>query len=121
MESGRQNQRLQLAAAIALAKTKGATLLMAKIDRLSRNAGFIFQLRDASADFVCCDMPDANTFTVGVFALLAQYEREFISQRPKVALAAKQAQGGTAGYPGQPDASRYPERAKPERSEGARQ
>lgn len=55
VESGKQSQRPQLAAAMALAKAKGATLLIAKLDRLSRNAGFIFQLRDAGVDFVCCD------------------------------------------------------------------
>jgi DNA invertase Pin-like site-specific DNA recombinase len=93
VESGKQNQRPQLA------KAKGATLLIAKLDRLSRNAGFIFQLRDAGVDFVCCDMPDANTLTVGVFAVLAQHERELISQRTKAALAAKLAQGAQLGTP----------------------
>jgi DNA invertase Pin-like site-specific DNA recombinase len=99
VESGKQNQRPQLAAAMALAKAKGATLLIAKLDRLSRNAGFIFQLRDAGVDFVCCDMPDANTLTVGIFAVLAQHERELISHRTKAALAAKQAQGAQLGTP----------------------
>ena len=99
IESGKKNQRLQLAAAMALAKGKGATLLIAKLDRLSRNAGFIFQLRDAGVDFVCCDMPDANTLTVGIFAVLAQHERETISKRTKDALAAKLAQGAQLGTP----------------------
>jgi DNA invertase Pin-like site-specific DNA recombinase len=99
VESGKKNQRPQLAAAIALAKTKGATLLIAKLDRLSRNAGFIFQLRDTGVDFLCCDMPDANTLTVGIFAVLAQHERELISQRTKAALAAKKAQGAQLGTP----------------------
>jgi DNA invertase Pin-like site-specific DNA recombinase len=74
-------------------------LLIAKLDRLSRNAGFIFQLRDAGVDFVCCDMPAANTLTVGIFAVLAQHERELISQRTKAAPAAKQAQGTQLGTP----------------------
>jgi DNA invertase Pin-like site-specific DNA recombinase len=99
VESGKQNQRPQLAAAMALAKAKGATLLIAKLDRLSRNAGFIFQLRDAGVDFVCCDMPDANTLTVGLFAVLAQHERETISKRTKDALASKLAQGAQLGTP----------------------
>ncbi|AMR25526.1 resolvase (plasmid) [Hymenobacter psoromatis] len=99
VESGKKNERPQLAAAIALAKTKGATLLIAKLDRLSRNAGFIFQLRDAGVDFVCCDMPDANTLTVGLFAVLAQHERETISKRTKDALAAKKARGARLGTP----------------------
>ena len=99
VESGKKNERPQLVAAIALAKAKGATLLIAKLDRLSRNAGFIFQLRDAGVDFVCCDMPDANTLTVGLFAVLAQHERETISKRTKDALAAKKARGARLGTP----------------------
>lgn len=99
VESGQQNQRPQLAAAMALAKARGATLLIAKLDRLSRNAGFIFTLRDAGVEFVCCDMPDANTLTVGIFAVLAQHERELISQRTKAALTAKKAQGARLGTP----------------------
>ncbi len=99
VESGKQNQRPQLQAAMALAKARGATLLIAKLDRLSRNAGFIFQLRDAGVDFVCCDMPDANTLTVGIFAVLAQHERELISQRTSAALAVKKAQGAQLGTP----------------------
>lgn len=99
VESGKKNARPQLQAAMSLAKARGATLLIAKLDRLSRNAGFIFQLRDAGVDFVCCDMPDANTLTVGIFAVLAQHERELISQRTKAALAAKKAQGAQLGSP----------------------
>ncbi|MEJ7662605.1 MAG: recombinase family protein [Hymenobacter sp.] len=56
------------------ARQAGGVLLIAKLDRLSRNAGFIFTLRDAGVEFVCCDMPDANTLTVGLFAVLAQHE-----------------------------------------------
>lgn len=99
VESGKRNQRPQLTAAIAAAQQQGATLLIAKLDRLSRNAGFIFALRDAGVDFVCCDMPDANTLTVGLFAVIAQHERETISKRTKDALAAKKARGAQLGSP----------------------
>ena len=99
VESGKKNQRPQLLAAIAAARVAGATLLIAKLDRLSRNAGFIFTLRDAGVDFVCCDMPDANTLTVGLFAVLAQHERETISKRTKDALEAKKARGAVLGTP----------------------
>ena len=91
IESGKKNQRPQLLAAIAEAKD-GATLLIAMLDRLSRNVGFIFALRDSGVDFVCCDMPDANTLTVGLFAVIAQHERETTSERTKGAR-------GDAGYP----------------------
>ena len=69
----------------------GTTLLVTKLDRLSRNAEFA--LRDAGVGFVCCDMPDANTLTVGLSAVLAQHERETIFRRTKDALTAKEAHG----------------------------
>jgi DNA invertase Pin-like site-specific DNA recombinase len=99
VESGKKNHRPQLLAAIAEARRVGATLLIAKLDRLSRNAGFIFALRDSGVAFVCCDMPDANTLTVGLFAVIAQHEREMISKRTKEALAAKKARGAVLGTP----------------------
>jgi DNA invertase Pin-like site-specific DNA recombinase len=99
VESGKKNHRPQLHAAIAAAQSQNATLLIAKLDRLSRNAGFIFALRDAGVSFVCCDMPDANSLTVGLFAVIAQHERETISKRTKDALAAKKARGATLGSP----------------------
>lgn len=99
VESGKQNQQPRLLAAIAEARRVGSTLLIAKLDRLSRHAGFIFALRDSGVSFVCCDMPDANTLTVGLFAVLAQHERETIASRTKEALAAKKARGGQLGNP----------------------
>lgn len=99
VESGKKNQRPQLLAAMAEARRVGSTLLIAKLDRLSRNASFILALRDSGVDFVCCDMPDANTLTVGLFAVLAQHERETISKRTKDALTAKKARGAKLGNP----------------------
>jgi DNA invertase Pin-like site-specific DNA recombinase len=99
IESGKKNHRPQLLAAIAAARAVGGTLLIAKLDRLSRNAGFIFALRDSGVTFVCCDMPDANTLTVGLFAVIAQHERETISKRTKDALTAKKARGAVLGTP----------------------
>lgn len=99
VESGRKDNRQELHKAIAIAKANGAVLLIAKLDRLARNAGFIFTLRDAGVSFVCCDMPDANTLTIGIFAALAQYEAELISSRTKAALAQKKAQGFKLGTP----------------------
>lgn len=99
VESGKKNDRPQLQRAIVAARVAGATLLIAKLDRLSRNAAFIFTLRDSGVDFVCADMPDANTLTIGIFAVLAQHERETISRRTKEALAAKKARGFQLGTP----------------------
>ena len=99
VESGKRADRPQLTAAIALAKQQGARLLIAKLDRLSRNVSFIFSLRNAEVDFVACDIPDANTLTVGIMAVLAQHERELIGERTRAALKAKKAQGFTLGTP----------------------
>lgn len=99
VESGKKNHRPQLEAALAEAKSTGSVLLIAKLDRLSRNASFIFTLRDSGVNFQCCDMPDANTLTVGIFAVIAQHERETISARTKSALAAKKVRGEKMGTP----------------------
>jgi DNA invertase Pin-like site-specific DNA recombinase len=97
VESGKKNDRVQLAEAVASTKRLGATLIIAKLDRLSRSASFIFTLRDAGVDFQCCDIPDMNTLTVGLFAVMAQHEREVISRRVTESLAAKRARGEQLG------------------------
>ena len=96
-ESGKKDERIQLAAAIAEAKRLDATLIIAKLDRLSRNVSFIFALKDAKIDFVCCDNPNMNTLTLGIMATFAQHERETISKRTKDALAAAKARGTELG------------------------
>ncbi len=99
VETGKKNTRPELLKALARCKKKGETLVIAKLDRLSRNAGFIFALRDSAVNFVACDIPDANTMTVGIMAIMAQHEREVISARTKAALAAKKRQGFKLGKP----------------------
>lgn len=91
VESGRHNNRPKLAEAIKRCRLTGATLVVAKLDRLSRNAAFLMTLRDSGVAFVAADLPEANTMTVGVMAVVAQHEREAISARTKAALAASQA------------------------------
>lgn len=99
IESGKKNDRPKLAEAIEQTKATGGTLLIAKLDRLSRNVGFTFALRDAGVNFQACDLPDASTLTIGLLATIAQHEREITSQRTKAALAARRARGLNLGNP----------------------
>lgn len=99
IESGKKNDRPQLAKAIHLSRVTGATLVIAKLDRLSRNACFLLTLRDSGIKFVAADMPEANELTIGIMALVAQQEREAISKRTREALKAAKARGAKLGNP----------------------
>jgi DNA invertase Pin-like site-specific DNA recombinase len=99
VESWRKADRPELAKALHLAKVTGATLVIAKLDRLSRNAAFLLALRDSGVRFVAVDMPEANDLTVGIMALVAQAEREAISRRTKEALTVAKARGIKLGNP----------------------
>lgn len=88
-ESGKNNNRTELNKALDSCKRENATLIIAKLDRLSRNVSFIFALKDAGVDFICCDLPEFNSLTLAIFSGLAQQERELISSRTKAALAEK--------------------------------
>lgn len=99
VESGKDNDRPQLRKALERCKVTGATLVIAKLDRLSRNAAFLLSLRDAGVRFVAADMPDANELTIGIMAVVAQAEREMISARTKAALEAAKARGVRLGSP----------------------
>jgi DNA invertase Pin-like site-specific DNA recombinase len=106
VESGKNNERPQLVAALHLAKVTGSVLVIAKLDRLSRNAAFLLALRDAGVKFVAADMPDANELTVGIMALVAEQERQAISKRTKEALQAAKKRGQVLGNPNGADALR---------------
>ena len=97
VESGKNSKRPKLLEAIELCKASGAKLLVAKLDRLARDAAFLMNLKDAGIDFVCADMPEANRLTIGIMAMVAEEERKAISKRTKEALAAAKARGVQLG------------------------
>src|SRR6516164_5410102 len=98
VESGKKaHNRPQLHKALALCRLHGATLVIAKLDRLARNAHFLLGLKESGVEFVCADMPNANRLTVGIMAMVAEDEAQRISDRTKAALAAAKRRGVKLG------------------------
>ncbi|XIA62107.1 recombinase family protein [Bradyrhizobium sp. TZ2] len=116
VESGKHDHnRPALLKALEACKVYGAVLVIAKLDRLSRDAHFLLGLQKADVKFVAADMPEANEMVVGIMALVAQAERRMISERTKAALQAAKARGVKLGNP-----TRQPPKATPEsRARGA--
>ena len=106
IESGRNNKRPQLAAALALAKKHKATICFSRWDRLGRNAAFLLTLQDSGVDMVAVDNPHIDKFIVGILALVAQKEVETLSLRVKQALVVARQRGKTLGNPRLADARR---------------
>lgn len=99
IESGKRADRPELIKALHRAKVTGATLVVAKLDRLSRNVAFLAALQDSGAKFIAADMPEANELTVHIMAAVAQAERKAISRRTTEALQAAKARGQRLGNP----------------------
>lgn len=93
------DRRPELKAALAAARRIRAPIIVAKLDRLSRDVAFIAGLMASHVPFVCCDLPDADPFTLHIYAAMAEQERRATSERTKAALAAKKAQGVKLGNP----------------------
>jgi len=100
IESGKKNNRPELQTALDLCKAEGATLVIAKLDRLARNVYFISGLMQSGVEFIAADMPKANKFQVHLMAAFAEYEREQISERTKAGLAQAKARGVKLGTHG---------------------
>jgi DNA invertase Pin-like site-specific DNA recombinase len=99
VESGKHNDRPELAKALALCKRERATLLIARLDRLARNVHFISGLMETKVKFVACDMPEATPFMLHIYAAVAQEEARAISTRTKLALQAAKTRGVALGAP----------------------
>jgi DNA invertase Pin-like site-specific DNA recombinase len=97
IESGKRADRPQLRAALDHCRRTGATLLIARLDRLARNVAFIANLIEQGVPFVACDRPNASTFELHIYASMAQEEARAISARTKAALAAAKARGTVLG------------------------
>lgn len=97
VESGTHRDRKGLWQAIDYCKKNGCSLVIAKLDRLARDVEFTFKVINTGIDIHFCDFPTMNTLLLGVFASVAQYERELTSDRTKQALAVKKAQGCRLG------------------------
>ena len=97
MESGKKNNRPELVSALEQCSATGATLLIAKLDRLARNVHFVSGLLESSVRFIAVDMPNADRFMMHVYAAMAEEEGRRISQRTKAALASAKARGVKLG------------------------
>lgn len=102
IESGRKSDvgRPELGKALRLAKARGAKLLVAKLDRLSRSVAFVSALMESGVKFTACDLPEANELTIHILAAVAEHEAKRISQRTKDALAAAKKRGVVLGRAG---------------------
>ena len=106
VESGKHADRPELEKALAACKKQRAKLVIAKLDRLSRNLAFIAAIMESGVEFVVVDNPHANKLTVHILAAVAQHEREMISERTKAALAAAKKRGQVLGNPNLGDAAK---------------
>ena len=100
VESGKRNSRPELQKALSACRRHKARLIIAKLDRLSRNVAFIATMMDAGVEFVACDNPHATRLTLHILAAVAEHEREMIAARTKAALQAAKARGVRLGRNG---------------------
>lgn len=106
VESGKKNNRAQLEKALRACRKEGATLVVAKLDRLSRSLSLIARIMESGSEFVAADNPHANKFTIHILGAVAEFERDQNSARTKAALAAAKARGVELGRNGKELAKR---------------
>ena len=99
VESGRKKDRPKLKEALDLCRKTGATLIVAKLDRLARNVCFLSSLLETDVEIIFCDFPQANKMVLHILSAISQYEAELTASRTKSALAAKRARGYKLGNP----------------------
>lgn len=99
VESGRKTDRPKLKEALKQCRKEGATLVVAKLDRLARNVSFLSSLLESDVDILFCDFPQANKMVIHILAAISQYEAELIATRTRQALQAKKARGAKLGNP----------------------
>ena len=92
-ESGKKSNRPQLLTALAMCRKTNSILIVAKLDRLSRNVAFTSKLLESDVEIVFCDLPQANRLILHIISSIAEYEAGLISQRTKQSLQAKKARG----------------------------
>ena len=99
VESGRKSDRPKLKEALSQCRKEGATLIVAKLDRLARSVSFLSSLLESDVDIVFCDFPQANKMVLHIISAISQYEAELTAARTKAALQAKKARGFNLGNP----------------------
>ena len=99
VESGRKSERPKLKEALALCRKDGATLIVAKLDRLARSVSFLSGLLESDVEIVFCDFPQANKMVLHIISAISQYEAELIAARTKASLQAKKSRGFRLGNP----------------------
>ena len=99
IESGRKTDRPKLQDALNLCRKEKATLIVAKLDRLSRNVAFTSRLLESDVEIKFCDFPEANRLVLHIISSIAEYEANLIRTRTKQALEAKKARGERLGKP----------------------
>lgn len=99
IESGRKKDRPKLKEALSLCRKDGATLIVAKLDRLARSVSFLSNLLESDVEIVFCDFPQANKMVLHIISAISQYEAELIAARTKASLQAKKSRGYKLGNP----------------------